>query len=251
MEGFGRRVTPQQKKKLIELVTRHPKLISCKVSEGFKYKDSQVLWRRIAEELNSFRGTGNGARKTWRQWRKTWHDLRANMKKRQSEGNGELPTSVFSLTPAEQEALGIKNVSSTTNYQETTEFVTLGQDNSLELNNDVNNDLDSVGSFSEPESPPESKVFDIPRAHNKIATKDRCSEESSRCNFNCDSLVATEQKKLQMKQDYLNFKKDYLQQKLKIMQEQADALQSIAKELSRASSSSRGDALDHSLISPK
>lgn len=59
-------VTARQKKKLLELMTKHPELISCKVTQDFNYKDSQKLWQNIASECNSI----PGARKTWRQWRK-------------------------------------------------------------------------------------------------------------------------------------------------------------------------------------
>lgn len=59
-------VTARQKKKLIELMAKHPQLISCKITQDFTYKDSQILWQNIASECNAI----PGARKTWRQWRK-------------------------------------------------------------------------------------------------------------------------------------------------------------------------------------
>lgn len=61
-------VTARQKKKLVELVTKHPQLIACKVTQDFNYNDSQKLWQSIANECNNV--PGPGARKTWRQWRK-------------------------------------------------------------------------------------------------------------------------------------------------------------------------------------
>lgn len=136
------------------------------------------------------------------------------------------------LTPAEQEALGIKNVSSTTTYQETTEFVPLDQDNMQD--NNFTNELESVASMSEPESPPEPKVFT--RSEHKSKMKIKNSKHSSKhtdsCVFNCDLLAVHEERKIQIKEDYLNFKKDYLRQKLKLMKEQTEALKTIAKELS-------------------
>lgn len=59
-------VTAKQKKKLIELITEHPELISCKVTQDFSYRDSQRLWQNIANECNSI----PGAKKNWRQWKK-------------------------------------------------------------------------------------------------------------------------------------------------------------------------------------
>lgn len=59
-------VTARQKKKLIELMAKHPQLISCKITQDFTFMDSQILWQNIASECNAI----PGARKTWRQWRK-------------------------------------------------------------------------------------------------------------------------------------------------------------------------------------
>ncbi|XP_053610992.1 uncharacterized protein LOC128675547 [Plodia interpunctella] len=223
-------ITPRQKKKLIELVSQHPEVISCKVTPGFTYKDSQLIWKKIAAECNALLGPGAGAQKSWRQWRKTWQDLRSNVRKRHAESNGDLPLSMTKLTPAEQEALGLKNVSSTTSCQESTEFVMLEQENSF----DFNNECESPISFSEPESPQEKKVFDLPKERKKIKSKTKLSvHDSNKCNFNCDNLAACEEKKLQIKEDYFNFKKEYLKQKLEIMRQQTEALQNIARELSK------------------
>ncbi|KAJ8715249.1 hypothetical protein PYW08_005230 [Mythimna loreyi] len=219
-------VTVKQKKKLVELMAKHPELISGKVTQDFNYRDSQQLWQTITNECNSI----PGARKSWRQWRKTWHDLRSKTKKRQAETNGQLPSLASMLTPAEQEALGLKNVSSTTN--QSTEFIP------LEDNNDPDSfdiAVESNESYSEAESVPEEKVFtdshevNITNHHNN--TKQNSKHKNSDCAFNCDMLAVQEQRKIQIKEDYLNFKKDYLRQKLKLLKEQTEALKSIAKEL--------------------
>ncbi|XP_023944987.1 myb-related transcription factor, partner of profilin [Bicyclus anynana] len=230
MEGRKRQrcayVTARQKKKLIELMAKHPELISCKVTQDFSYKDSQMLWQNIANECNAI----PGARKTWRQWRKTWHDLRSKTKKKQAETNGDTSFSTTTLTEAEREALGIKNMSSVDDYQENTEFVLLSE------NQEDLNDAISATSLSEPGSPPETKVF-VPTEHRKKKIKMKSSKHSSNhsnsCYFNCDLLAVQEQRKAQVKEDYLNFKKEYLRQKLKFLKEQTEALKSIAKELSK------------------
>lgn len=129
------------------------------------------------------------------------------------------------LTPAEQEALGLKNVSSTTSYQETTEFVPLDQEHEQE-------DYSLI--YSEPESPPEVKVFTQTEPKvKKDNSKNSDNKHSNNCFFNCDLLASSEQRKMQLKEDYLNFKKDYLKQKLKLIKEQTEALKSIAKELAK------------------
>ncbi|XP_028168244.1 myb/SANT-like DNA-binding domain-containing protein 3 [Ostrinia nubilalis] len=224
----GMYVTARQKKKLVELVTKHPELIACKVTQDFNYTDSQKLWQSIASECNNI--PGPGARKTWRQWRKTWQDLRSKTKKRQAEINGEVPSSVVMLTPAEQEALGLKNVSSTTNYQETTEFVPIIDP---DMSQEYNNELDSVHSYSEPESPPEAKVFEHKEPKVKSCSSKQNDKHGNNCFFNCDLLASSEQRKMQLKEDYISFKKDYLRQKLKLIKEQTEALKSIARELSK------------------
>lgn len=162
----------------------------------------------------------------------TWQDLRSKTKKRQAEINGEVPPSVVMLTPAEQEALGLKNVSSTTSYQEATEFVPLDQDTQEEFNDE----MDGSGLiYSDPESPPDVKVFTTEHSERKVKkdSSKNSDKHSNNCFFNCDLLASSEQRKMQLKEDYLNFKKDYLRQKLKLIKEQTEALKSIAKELSK------------------
>ncbi|KAF9419460.1 hypothetical protein HW555_003960 [Spodoptera exigua] len=98
---------------------------------------------------------------------------------------------IVMLTPAEQEALGLKNVSSTT---KTTEFIPLDEHNNQDNFDNIN---ETTASYSDADSAPEEK----------------------------------EQRKIQIKEDYLNFKKDYLRQKLALLKEQTEALKSIAKEI--------------------
>lgn len=161
----------------------------------------------------------------------TWQDLRSKYKKK-VKSNGALPVSAAMLTQAEQEALGLKNVSSTTNYHETPEFVPLEQDNTMDNFNDEAESASST--YSEPESPPEVKVFENKKSHKtSLKNKNNSSKHSNNCYFNCDLLAASEQRKIQIKEDYLNFKKEYLKQKLKLIKEQTEALKSIAKELSK------------------
>lgn len=135
------------------------------------------------------------------------------------------------LTPAEQEALGLKNVSSTTSYQEATEFVPLDPD----MPEEYNNEMDSTHTYSEPESPPEVKVFTTEPKEPKVksSSSKHSDKHQNNCFFNCDLLASSEQRKMQLKEDYINFKKDYLRQKLKLIKEQTEALKSIARELSK------------------
>ncbi|XP_049876423.1 uncharacterized protein LOC126374020 [Pectinophora gossypiella] len=219
----GVQVSLKQKKKLLEYITKHPELISCKVTQDFTYQDSQNLWQSIADECNKL----PGATKTWKQWKKTWHDLRSNTKKREKITDGSLPPSLSMLTAAEKEALGLKTTT-VSNYQETTEFIPLESENP----EDNYQYVMEAQSLSEPESPPETKLFVKHRTKLKNNSSKNDSQSSNNCSFNCDLLAAHEQRKLELKEDYINFKKDYLRQKLKLIKEQTEALKTIAKELS-------------------
>lgn len=140
------------------------------------------------------------------------------------------PPSFVMLTEAEQEALGLKNVSSSSNTksQENTEFVQL-----IEQSNEEENFQLEMDAISEPESPPETKVFTQKKIKNNSQTKYKhSSKHANNCVFNCDLLAVHERRKVELKEEYINFKKNYLRQKLKLIKEQTEALKLIAKELS-------------------
>lgn len=176
----------------------------------------------------TFKQTGYSITKLPNYYLQTWQDLRSKAKKRQ-EIEGMFPPSLVMLTQAEQDALGLKNVSSSsnTNSQENTEFV------QLEQSNEEENFHLEMEAISEPESPPETKVFTQKKIKNNSQTKYKhSSKHSNNCVFNCDLLAVHERRKVELKEEYINFKKNYLRQKLKLMKEQTEALKVIAKELS-------------------
>lgn len=169
----------------------------------------------------------------------TWQDIRSNAKKKQQVRNGEIPTSIENLTIAEREALGLKNVTSTTSYQGTVEFVA-PEDTQEHMQEDSFNGYNDSATYSEPGSPPEVKAQVLTHSQlNPLLSKvkriktSKNSVHSDTCVFNCDILAVQEQRKIQIKEDYLNFKKDYLRQKLLLMKEQTEALKGIAKELAK------------------
>ncbi|KAJ8913395.1 hypothetical protein NQ315_008788 [Exocentrus adspersus] len=49
-----------------------------KFSAEFSFKDAQIRWEKITNHLNSI----PGARKNWKDWRRTWQDLKKNVKKK-------------------------------------------------------------------------------------------------------------------------------------------------------------------------
>ncbi|CAH0562973.1 unnamed protein product [Brassicogethes aeneus] len=102
-------ITETQKTTLIEFLKNNPLLISGKFSNSFTFKDATAKWVEITEVLNSI----PGAIKDWRNWRKTWQDLRSRTKLKKSEinkhhgGTGGGPPTEKELTPSEISILDI------------------------------------------------------------------------------------------------------------------------------------------------
>ncbi|CAH1183063.1 unnamed protein product [Ceutorhynchus assimilis] len=51
-------------------------------SNSFTFKDAQKQWQEITSNLNS---VAKGSKKDWKQWRKTWTDIKKNTKSRAAE----------------------------------------------------------------------------------------------------------------------------------------------------------------------
>ncbi|KAJ2940419.1 hypothetical protein O0L34_g99 [Tuta absoluta] len=202
----------QQKKRLLEIITKHPLVIQGKTTDDFSLADARAVWQKITLELNVF---PDGTRRTWKQWRKTWQDMYSKFKKLQHERPGAVPRSVVSLTPNEQEALGFKQARLAPTHRKTRSRV-----NNIHVKNE------SAISLSEPEFSPDDKIFTASININNLR-----SSLSSKHSQTLDLLAEQEQRKMDLKQDFINFKKDYLRKKLKIMQEQSETLKVIAREL--------------------
>ncbi|XP_050064808.1 uncharacterized protein LOC126553730 [Aphis gossypii] len=92
--------TDKQKKLLVDFMVLHPELVSGKNTSKSTVKQRQKLWERISEVLNS----EVGPNKSWSEWRKTWCDLKTNVKskagcnrkERNKTGGGEVDLEVFS-----------------------------------------------------------------------------------------------------------------------------------------------------------
>lgn len=66
-----------QKTLITEFLKNHPNLQTGKFSKEFTFKKARALWEELTITLNS---VPNGAKKDWRQWRKTWQDLKKHTK---------------------------------------------------------------------------------------------------------------------------------------------------------------------------
>ncbi|CAH1106633.1 unnamed protein product [Psylliodes chrysocephalus] len=76
MEQRGSRITEKQRETLVEFMCRHPELVSGKFTRTFTALVAQKLWKSLELELNSM----PGSKKDWRQWRKSWHDIKSKVK---------------------------------------------------------------------------------------------------------------------------------------------------------------------------
>ncbi|XP_059622917.1 uncharacterized protein LOC132266097 [Phlebotomus argentipes] len=67
-----RQFTEAQKIALLDFLAKYPKLRSGEYDDEFGRKDAKRLWEKAAQTLNDV----PGAKKSWEQWRKIWHDIR-------------------------------------------------------------------------------------------------------------------------------------------------------------------------------
>ncbi|CAH1114783.1 unnamed protein product [Psylliodes chrysocephalus] len=71
--------TEGQKRMLVSFLESDEELRKGKFTSQFTYKESQRRWETISQKLNSV----PGAKKEWASWRRTWQDLKKNVKKNQ------------------------------------------------------------------------------------------------------------------------------------------------------------------------
>ncbi|KAG5890858.1 hypothetical protein JTB14_016291 [Gonioctena quinquepunctata] len=81
-------VSKVQKECMLKYLQENPRLTNIKFSASFNVKDAQMLWRSLAASLN--RLPGRGSVKSWKQWRKTWQDLKSKTKMKYFQENGVL-----------------------------------------------------------------------------------------------------------------------------------------------------------------
>ncbi|GLV38131.1 uncharacterized protein CBL_10098 [Carabus blaptoides fortunei] len=97
----------EQKRMLIEFLKQNPKLLSGKFSSDFTLKTGVEKWEELTILLNSI----PGANKIWKNWRKTWHDLRSHTKAKKlkisnhSRATGGGPASEETLTNVDNEII--------------------------------------------------------------------------------------------------------------------------------------------------
>ncbi|KAK9675155.1 Myb/SANT-like DNA-binding domain [Popillia japonica] len=105
----------QQKDELVNLVREEPDLLIGKLTNTFTYKDSEMKWIEIESKLNAI----PGGQKNWKQWRKTWQDMKSRTKSkgaaisRYAKGNGGGPP-IKQITRVDEKILNVSNPTSVT-----------------------------------------------------------------------------------------------------------------------------------------
>ncbi|XP_044751421.1 uncharacterized protein LOC123311473 [Coccinella septempunctata] len=82
MEKRNKPMSVEQKDILIEFICSHPEMKQ-KFSSTFSRQDSIALWKELTNILN---GTP-GAKKDWKEWRKSWHDIQSRAKTKKAQIN--------------------------------------------------------------------------------------------------------------------------------------------------------------------
>ncbi|CAH1107491.1 unnamed protein product [Psylliodes chrysocephalus] len=77
----SKHMTENKKKTLIELLQNDEQLRNGKFTNNFTFAESRKRWIHISDTLNSI----PGARKDWLYWKRTWQDLKKNVKKKSSD----------------------------------------------------------------------------------------------------------------------------------------------------------------------
>ncbi|XP_072377501.1 uncharacterized protein [Diabrotica undecimpunctata] len=122
----ARYLSSGQKEILIEFLEDHKHLRSGKFNSNFTFRQAQMLWQQLATKLNSV----PGSRKDWRQWRKTWQDIRTKTKYKQASiyklniesMKANIP--IESLTPIEERIVTIIENDTKSAHRETKEYST-------------------------------------------------------------------------------------------------------------------------------
>ncbi|KAI4463379.1 hypothetical protein MML48_4g00013344 [Holotrichia oblita] len=212
-----------QKKIMIEFLKKHYNLVSGKFSNNFTYKDAERLWQELTNILNSM----PGAQKSWKNWRKTWQDLRSRTKCKLSHnkanmirtGGGPYENEVYE--EIDEEILSIIKVVSVEGHKEV-------EESNVNLNLVEDNLQGSIEEVSNKTCtspiPCSSKVetTETPTAGRKIP---------KRLPTRLKHTVAAVDTYSTYLQEKMNIKQQYYQEKLQIMRESAEYQKETANAL--------------------
>uniref|UniRef100_A0A1Y1LE05 Regulatory protein zeste n=1 Tax=Photinus pyralis TaxID=7054 RepID=A0A1Y1LE05_PHOPY len=109
MDVKSRQLSSKQKETLVNFVYARPDMYKGKLTGTYTNAVAMALWKEVTCLLNSIPG---GATKDWKQWRKTWTDIKKNVKSRKtkeqrySQGTGGGPP----LSPPDPETCDDKSI---------------------------------------------------------------------------------------------------------------------------------------------
>ncbi|XP_039308061.1 uncharacterized protein LOC120358311 [Solenopsis invicta] len=185
-----------QRKILIEFLNNHPELVSAKFTSTFSYKDAQKLWCEITNILNAL----PGAKKTWEQWRKTWHDMKNKVKGKKADINqslkktGEGPPSEINMTMIDNDVANL--IGPTTIYGDATVDESIAEFN---FENTENTEIENTLGFKENNSDISTAsrnnniLKDITYKRNVDLNTKKCVQVKSSINCNKELLISKSQ----------------------------------------------------------
>ncbi|KAJ8964899.1 hypothetical protein NQ314_004538, partial [Rhamnusium bicolor] len=214
-----------------------------KFTNSYTYKDAEKDWTELATILNSI----PGANKNWKQWRKTWQDMRCRTKSKASknkinrEGTGGGPFIEDSLTKVEEDIIDIIKIVSVEGHENVKESIV---EFNMEFETQKNDENDCNFISETQSSNPSINRVEISEDHqNKTPSAKNGKEWKSRKIAkrtptrlkHTTAAIESYEKHLDKK---LAIKEKYYEEKLKILSEMvvaktqcASALQRIAEAL--------------------
>ncbi|KAF5271165.1 hypothetical protein FQR65_LT09062 [Abscondita terminalis] len=218
----------QQKNELVEMVVNDCDLLSGKLTNTFTFKQAQKRWEAIATKLNAI----PGGQKDWKQWRKTWQDIKSRTKTkkaamiRHSQGTGGGPVHVDTITPTEEKVLTIINPTSIVGdalvKEGKIEFIYGEEEFGAEEDQPEatdNNIDDEIMEVQEQRTPANKSQPKRSVAANRLLTS--ATATTALADLSKDRLAFEKEKFL--------FEKQYKEIKLQIIERQAKAIEDLAR----------------------
>ncbi|KAK4882623.1 hypothetical protein RN001_005942 [Aquatica leii] len=206
--------------------TWHKQINTRKLTHQFTNKDSAKKWILIASKLNAI----PGGQKDWKQWRKTWQDIKSRIKskqasiKRYERGTGGGPPLKETITSVEEKVLSVINPTSIvgdgTINESNIEFV-YEDDDDMEYLPIESSVSENMSNKQEPE------VFEeaiTPKQNKRSVASNRLLTSATVTTH----LANLSKERLEFEKLKFEYEKAYREQKLTIMEIQAKAIQALA-----------------------
>ncbi|KAK9679338.1 Myb/SANT-like DNA-binding domain [Popillia japonica] len=225
-------------RKWIEIEREEPDLLIGKLTNTFTYKDSERKWIEIESKLNAI----PGGQKNWKQWRKTWQDMKSRTKlkgaaiSRYAKGTGGGPP-IKQITRVDENILNVTNPTSVTGDSSVAEaeIEFIFEDEEVQpLPMQVSPHTSSyiapeiLESTAEVEEEETVEVADTPRR--KLPPKRGRSTSIRMTSAKASAFLANlSAERLAFEKEKFEFEKSCRLQKLAIIERQAKAIENLVK----------------------